>query len=70
MFTTNSHLGVTLFLGRGPVSVAAFDLVVLALGLLLGYAAYKLRPLAAKAKKAAPAPVPPAPTNTTLPGAA
>ena len=45
-------------------------LVVLALGLLLGYAAYKLRPLAAKAKKAEPAPVPPAPTNTTLPGAA
>ena len=70
VFTTSSHLGVTLFLGRGPVSVAAFDLVVLALGLLLGYAAYKLRPLAAKAKKAAPAPVPPAPTNTTLPGAA
>ena len=70
VFTTSSHLGVTLFLGRGPVSVAAFDLVVLALGLLLGYAAYKLRPLAAKAKKAEPAPVPPAPTNTTLPGAA
>ena len=65
VFTTSSHLGVTLFLGRGPVSVAAFDLVVLALGLLLGYAAYKLKPLAAKAKKVAPAT-----NNTPLPGAA
>lgn len=63
VFTTQSHLGVTLFLGRGPVSVAAFDLVVLALGLLLGYAAYKLKPLAAKTAA-------PASTNTALPGAA
>lgn len=54
VFTTSSHLGVTLFLGRGPVPVAAFDLVVLSLGLLLAYAAWKLKPLAAKAKKAAP----------------
>jgi len=55
VFTTNSHLGVTLFLGRGPVAVAAFDLVVLVLGLSLAYAAYKLKPLPAKAAKTTPA---------------
>ncbi|MFM2087190.1 MAG: hypothetical protein RLZZ237_2059, partial [Pseudomonadota bacterium] len=33
VLTTESHLGVTLFMGRGPASVAAFDLVVLVLGL-------------------------------------
>ena len=66
VFTTESHLGVTLLLGRGPVSVAAFDLVVLALGLLLAWAAYKLKPLPAKAAKPAAA----APANSSLPGAA
>ncbi|MNU80907.1 hypothetical protein D3C71_705550 [compost metagenome] len=54
VFTTDSHLGVTLFLGRGPVAVAAFDLVVLVLGLGLAYAAFKLKPLPVKAAKAAP----------------
>ena len=52
VFTTESHLGVTLFLGRGPVAVAAFDLVVLMLGLGLAYAAFKLKPLPMKASKA------------------
>ncbi|MFZ4873787.1 PepSY-associated TM helix domain-containing protein [Janthinobacterium sp. Mn2066] len=62
VLTTESHLGVSLFLGRGPASVAAFDLVVLVLGLGLAYAAWKLKPLPAKAGKAAPAakPVTPA----------
>ena len=55
VFTTNSHLGVTLFLGRGPVAVAAFDLVVLVLGLGLAYAAFKLKPLPVKAAKTTPA---------------
>ncbi|WP_300759222.1 PepSY-associated TM helix domain-containing protein [Janthinobacterium sp.] len=55
IFTTESHLGVTVFMGQGPVSVAAFDLVVLVLGLGLVYAAWKLKPLPAKAVKAAPA---------------
>ncbi|MEG1056327.1 MAG: PepSY domain-containing protein, partial [Janthinobacterium sp.] len=55
VFTTSSHLGVTLFLGRGPVAVAAFDLVVLVLGLGLAYAAFKLKPLPMKAAKTTPA---------------
>jgi len=53
VFTTQSHLGVTLFMGRGPVAVAAFDLVMLMLGLGLAYAAIKLKPLPARAAKAA-----------------
>ncbi|WP_433691932.1 PepSY-associated TM helix domain-containing protein [Herbaspirillum seropedicae] len=32
IFTTHSHLGVTLLLGRGPWPVAGFDLTMLALG--------------------------------------
>ncbi len=63
--TTQSHLGATLLLGRGPAPVAAFDLVVLMLGLLLGYAAHKLKPLPSKEKKAAAGT-----SNTALPGAA
>jgi uncharacterized iron-regulated membrane protein len=61
VLTTESHLGVTLFMGRGPASVAAFDLVLLMLGLGLAYAAWKLKPLPAKAVKAAPAAKPVAP---------
>ncbi|WP_413628785.1 PepSY-associated TM helix domain-containing protein [Herbaspirillum frisingense] len=38
VFTTQSHLGVTLLLGRGPWPVAAFDLTVLALGIALAMA--------------------------------
>lgn len=49
-FTTDTHLGVTLFGGPGLRPVAAFDLVVLALGLLLGWAAWWL---GRKAKKQA-----------------
>jgi len=55
VFTTQSHLGVTLFMGQGPASVAAFDLVVLVLGMGLAYAAYKLKPVPAKAVKTAAA---------------
>jgi len=55
VFTTDSHLGASLFMGRGPVSVAAFDLVVLVLGMGLAYAAWKLKPLPAKTVKTAPA---------------
>ena len=61
IFTTESHLGVTLFMGQGPVSVAAFDLVVLVLGLGLVYAAWKLKPVPAKAVKTAAATKPAAP---------
>lgn len=50
--TSGSHLGAVL-LGRGPVAVAAFDLVVLILGLGLAYAAFKLKPLPAKSVKPA-----------------
>ena len=39
-FTTDSHLGVTLFGGPALHPLAGFDLVTLALGLLLGWAAW------------------------------
>jgi uncharacterized iron-regulated membrane protein len=42
VFTTSSHLGVTLLLARGPWSVAGFDLTVLALGIALAFAAWHL----------------------------
>ena len=41
-FTTDTHLGVTLFGGPGLRPVAGFDLVVLLLGALLGWAAWWL----------------------------
>ncbi len=44
VFTTHSHLGVTLFQSKGPVAVAGFDLFVLGFGLLLIYAAKRLAP--------------------------
>lgn len=56
--TTNTHLGVTLFGGPGLRPVAGFDLVTLALGLLLGWAAWWLGRKGRKqaaAKPAAPA---------------
>ncbi|MEW7850649.1 PepSY-associated TM helix domain-containing protein [Massilia aurea] len=62
MFTTESHLGVTLFGGAGLGKVAAFDLVVLLLGALLGWAAWWL---GQKAKKKAAAQQPMASTGTT-----
>ncbi|MFC7286525.1 PepSY-associated TM helix domain-containing protein [Herminiimonas glaciei] len=52
VFTTNSHLGVTLLQGKGPWAVAGFDLFALGFGLSLIYAAKRLaqkKPLA-KAK--------------------
>jgi len=42
VFTTSSHLGVTLFMAQGPWSVAGFDLTVLALGIGLAFAAWHL----------------------------
>jgi uncharacterized iron-regulated membrane protein len=51
VFTTNSHLGVTLLQSRGPAAVAGFDLTVFALGLLLACAAHRL---GRRAKEAAP----------------
>lgn len=68
VFTTSSHLGVTLLQSRGPAAVAGFDLTVFALGLLLACAAHRLgrrakdavaapRPSAA-ARDYAPAPMP------------
>jgi uncharacterized iron-regulated membrane protein len=42
IFTTNSHLGITLFKGKGPWAVAGFDLFVLGFGLAMIYAAKSL----------------------------
>jgi uncharacterized iron-regulated membrane protein len=39
VFTTHSHLGVTLLQGKGPWPVAGFDLTVLALGIALAMTA-------------------------------
>jgi len=50
--TTDSHLGVSLFGGPGLRPVAGFDIVVLLLGALLGWAAWWL---GQKAKKKAAA---------------
>ncbi|MCC2961232.1 PepSY domain-containing protein [Massilia sp. IC2-278] len=56
-FTTNTHLGATLFGPAGLRPVAAFDLVVCALGALLAYAAWWLKRKEQKVagKQAAPA---------------
>ena len=62
-FTTDTHLGVTLFGGPGLRPVAAFDLVVLALGLLLGWAAWWL---GRKARKQAAAKQPTSTQTTPL----
>ncbi|WP_076593580.1 PepSY-associated TM helix domain-containing protein [Herminiimonas arsenitoxidans] len=43
IFTTHSHLGVTLLQGKGPWAVAGFDLFVLVFGLALLYAAKRLK---------------------------
>ncbi|KAF1048253.1 PepSY-associated TM helix domain-containing protein [Xylophilus sp.] len=51
--TGGAHLGVTLVHGPGPV--AGFDLVALALGALLGYAAWKLGRKPAGKPRTAPA---------------
>lgn len=42
VFTTNTHLGVTLLQGKGPWAVAGFDLFALGFGLCLIYAAKRL----------------------------
>lgn len=58
VFTTGTHLGVTLFGPAGLRPVAGFDLVMLALGSLLGYAAWWLKRRQTKAA-ARPEPAPP-----------
>jgi uncharacterized iron-regulated membrane protein len=62
VFTTNSHLGVSLFGGPGLRPVAAFDIVVLVLGALLGWAAWWL---GHKAKQKAASKQPAAGAGTT-----
>lgn len=57
--TTDTHLGVTLLMGRGPAAVAGFDLVTLLLGLGLAYAALTLGRRGGKLKTAARAGTPP-----------
>lgn len=57
VFTTSSHLGVTLLQGRGPWAVAGFDVTVLALGILLAAAARKVGRKAKSKKGAASAAV-------------
>jgi uncharacterized iron-regulated membrane protein len=54
--TTDTHLGVTLSGGPALRAVAGFDLVVLALGLLLGYAAWWLGRPKKPAAASTPAP--------------
>jgi len=60
--TTDTHLGVTLFGGPALRAVAGFDLVVMLLGLLLGWAAWWL---GRKAKKQAAARQPANPAQPT-----
>jgi uncharacterized iron-regulated membrane protein len=55
VFTTHSHLGVTLFLGRGPWPVAGFDITVLLLGIALALVVRALNRRGRKQAKAAPA---------------
>lgn len=54
-FTTHSHLGVTLFQGRGPWSVAGFDITVLLLGIALAIIVRVLGKREKKLAKAKPA---------------
>lgn len=60
--TTDTHLGVTLFGGPALRAVAGFDIVVLLLGLLLGWAAWWL---GRKTKKQAAARQPANPAQPT-----
>lgn len=54
VFTTYSHLGVTLLRGEGPAAVAGFDLTVLALGAFFACAAWKLGKRRAQPARTAP----------------
>ncbi len=54
-WTGGAHLGISLLSGQGPAPVAAFDVVVFLFGLLLAYAAKKMKTLPAPVKKSAPA---------------
>jgi uncharacterized iron-regulated membrane protein len=51
VFTTDSHLGVTLLQGQGPAAVAGFDLTTLALGGVFACAAWKLGRRGARAAR-------------------
>ncbi|OWY30111.1 PepSY-associated TM helix domain-containing protein [Herbaspirillum robiniae] len=55
VFTTHSHLGVTLFMARGPWSVAGFDITVLLQGVALALVVRVLHRRAKKQAKSAPA---------------
>jgi uncharacterized iron-regulated membrane protein len=55
VFTTHSHLGVTLFQGRGPWSVAGFDITVLLLGIALALVVRVLHRREKKQARATPA---------------
>ncbi|MFJ3047231.1 PepSY-associated TM helix domain-containing protein [Herbaspirillum chlorophenolicum] len=55
VFTTHSHLGVTLLLGRGPWQVAGFDITVLLLGIALAMVVRALNKREKKQAKAAAA---------------
>jgi uncharacterized iron-regulated membrane protein len=58
VFTTHSHLGVTLLQGRGPWAVAGCDLTLLALGSALALAAHLLaRRQRASQERSVPVPV-------------
>ncbi|WP_050466019.1 PepSY-associated TM helix domain-containing protein [Herbaspirillum chlorophenolicum] len=55
VFTTHSHLGVTLLQGRGPWQVAGFDITVLLLGIALAMVVRALNKREKKQAKAAAA---------------
>ncbi|KAF1043267.1 MAG: hypothetical protein GAK35_02267 [Herbaspirillum frisingense] len=55
VFTTQSHLGVTLLMARGPWPVAGFDITVLLLGIALALVVRVLHRREKKQAKAAPA---------------
>ncbi|MBP0596487.1 PepSY domain-containing protein [Herbaspirillum sp. LeCh32-8] len=55
VFTTHSHLGVTLFMAHGPWSVAGFDITVLLLGVALALVVRVLNKREKKLANAVPA---------------
>lgn len=70
VFTTNSHLGQTLLLGKGPLPVAAFDVVMIIFAALWAYVAIWMgkkkvvkKPVRERPVKAAPVAPPAAATN-------
>lgn len=62
-FTTDSHLGQSLLLARGPLPVAAFDLVMLLFASLWGYAAWWMGQKKSAKKPSRERPIKVAPAN-------